>query len=144
MSRSRYAALPLLLALSAGTACVSDLSGIDVCTHSEGCDSNGGWGIEFDIPLGINGIVTSATTGEPIAGVSVRVDFPARAWSEGVLTDSTGRYPTVGLTSPKAGDCAGLSFSFSKDGYQPLQVTEFPGLNCAGYFQLNASLTPSP
>ena len=146
MSRSRHAAPTLLLCLVAGTGCQPNISGIEVCTHSEGCDSNGGgWNFDFDVPLSFNGLVTSATTGEPLAGVTVRVEAPARGWNDTALTNATGRYFANGLPSPKAGDCAGLSVSFSKEGYQPLRIIDFPQLTCGpGFPEVNASLTPTP
>jgi hypothetical protein len=101
----------------------------------------GGW--NFGLSLSFNGLVTSATTGELLVGVTVRMEAPARAWSETVLTDSAGRYRTDGLPDPKAGGCVGLSISFSREGYQPLRI-DFPQLTCGGGFpQLNASLTPT-
>jgi hypothetical protein len=145
MSRSRYAALPLLLGLFAGTASCLDLTGLDdICLHSEGCSGDGGGG-SFSFPLSFRGWVTSAPAGQLLVGVTVRVDAPARGWSETVLTDSTGRYVTDGLPHPRAGDCAGLSISFSREGFQPLQVTTFPVLTCGpGFPQLNVTLTPTP
>ena len=145
MSRSRYTLLPLALGLLAGTACSIDLTGLeDICLHSEGCGGGGG-GWHFDFPLSFSGLVTSDPSGQPLAGVIVRVEAPARGWTETVLTDSTGRYVTAGLPHPAAGDCAGLSISFSREGFQPLQVTSFPTLTCGpGYLQLNVILTPIP
>jgi len=145
MSRARYAVLPLVFGLFAGTACGWDLTGLDnICFHSEGCDNGGGYW-DLDLPLSLNGLVTAAPTGLPLGGVTVRIEAPARGWNETVLTDSTGRYFSQGLPKPVAGDCAGLSVSFSREGYQAVRVTEFPGLICGGgYPQLNASLTPTP
>jgi hypothetical protein len=148
MSRTRYAMLPLALGLLAGTACSWDLTGSqDVCLHSEGCGGGGGigGGWDFRLPLVFSGLVTSATTGKSVAGVTVRIEAPARAWSETVLTDSTGRYVTTGLPGPVAGDCAGLSVSFSRDGYQPLRVVDFPLLTCGpGYADVSVSLMAAP
>ena len=144
MSRSRYAA-PLLLGLFAGTASCFDLTGFeDICLHSEGCSGDGGGG-SFSFPLSFSGWVTSSLSGQLLVGVSVRLDAPACGWSETVLTDSTGRYAAKGPPDPKAGDCAGLSVSFSREGYQPLQVTTFTELTCGpGFNQLNVTLTPTP
>ncbi len=51
---------------------------------------------------------------------------------------------TSGLPSPAAGDCAGLSVTFTRDGYQTLRLVDFPLLNCTrGYGPVNASLTPT-
>jgi hypothetical protein len=146
MSRSRYAALPLLLGLFAGTASCLDLTGLDdICLNSEGCDGGDDWGVNFSFPLSFSGSVTSAPAGQALAGVTVRVDAPARGWSETVLTDSTGRYVTNGLPQPGPGDCAGLSVSFSREGFQPLQVTSFPTLTCGpGFPQLDVALMPTP
>lgn len=122
--------------------CQWDLGGPsgEVCLHSEGCT-------EFtpDPPsLSFAGLVTSAATGEPLAGVAVRIEAPARASSASTVTDSAGRYWSYGLPDPKAGNCAGLSVSFSKAGYEPLRVTDFPQLTCGPVVsQLNASLTPT-
>jgi hypothetical protein len=141
MLRSRHAALYFALALFATTACW-DTTGI--CLHSEGCGAGNG---SFDTrpPLTISGLVTSDSTGGPLANVVVGVDFPARAWAQMVLTDSAGRYTASGLPGPAAGDCAGLSVSFSKEGYQPRRVIDFPQLTCVtGLYQLNTSLTPTP
>jgi hypothetical protein len=141
MSRSRYAVLPLVLGLLAGTACyLDDLSGVEVCLHSEGCP-------EFvqDPYLGFYGQVTSAATGELLQDVTVRIEAPARAWSDTVLTSVSGNYMMEGLRSPAAGDCAGLSVSFTRAGYQPLRVSDFPGLTCArGFWQVNRGLIPIP
>jgi hypothetical protein len=96
-------------------------------------------------PLIFSGIVTSAQTGLSLSGVTVLIDAPARDWSDEVLTDSTGHYGSLGLENPAPGDCAALSISFSREGFQPLRVTDFASLTCApGYLQLNASMTPSP
>lgn len=136
--------LPLALGLFAGSACNADLSGVDLCLHSEGCGRGGG-GWSLSVPLSFSGLVTSAPTGRLLSGVTVRIDAPARGWSETALTDSTGHYVTTGLPNPMAGDCAGLSVSFSREGFLPLRVTEFPRLTCApGFPRLNASLTPTP
>ena len=147
MSRTCYAALPLALGLFAGAGCtLSPTAARDICLHSEGCGTGGGFGGGYEIrALSFNGFVTSAPTGETLAGVTVRIDAPARGWSETALTDSTGHYLTEGLPLPRAGDCAGLSVSFSREGYQPLRVTEFPLLTCGpGFPLLNVSLTPTP
>jgi hypothetical protein len=148
MSRSRCAALPLALGLFAGTACTfNPTGGGEVCLHSEGCGGGGGigGGWDFRFPLSFSGLVTSATSGEAIAGVTVRIEAPARGWSETSLTDRTGHYVTNGLPDPKPGDCVGLSVSFSREGFQALRVTDFPLLTCGpGFPQLNASLTPTP
>jgi hypothetical protein len=148
MSRSRFLVLPLALGLLAGTACSWNLTGSqDVCLHSEGCGGGGGigGGWDFRLPLVFSGVVTAATTGEPIAGVTVRIEAPARAWSETALTDSTGRYVTTGLPGPVAGDCAGLSVTFSRPGYQSLRIVSFPQLTCSpGAMAVDASLTPTP
>jgi hypothetical protein len=144
MSRSRYLVLPLALGLLAGAACSWDLTGFqEICLHSEGCGGGGGW--DFHLPLVFTGVVTSATTGKSVAEVTVRIEAPARAWSETVLTDSTGRYVTTGLPGPVAGDCAGLSVNFSRDGYQSLRIVSFPQLTCSpGAMAVDASLTPTP
>lgn len=147
MSRSRYAVLPLVLYVFAGTGCEWNLTGNqDPCLHSEGCDANGGGGyFDVNVALMFNGVVTSATTGEAIVGVTVRIEAPARGWSETVLTGSTGYYVTNGLPDPKAGDCAGLSVSFTREGFEPLRISDFPQLTCArGFTWVNASLTPTP
>jgi len=146
MSRSRYAPLFLGLGWLAGTACGVDLTGAELCLHSEGCERGGGWnGWNFSFPLSFSGLVTSAVTGHSLPGVAVRFDAPARSWTETALTDSTGLYVTNGLPSPMPGDCTGLSLSFSAQGYEPLRVTDFPSLSCGpGYPRLNARLTPTP
>lgn len=144
MPRFHYPLLPLALGLLAGTACSFNATGADICLHSEGCGGGGG-GWKFTPPLAFNGLVTSASTGQPLAGVTVRFEAPARASIETVLTDANGRYGTLGLADPKSGDCVGLAVTFSRPGYQALRITDFPTLNCApGSNQLNASLTPEP
>jgi hypothetical protein len=61
------------------------------------------------------------------------------------VTDSAGRYLASGIPGPAAGDCKGLSVSFSKVGYQPLRITDLPQLTCApGVSDVNTSLTPAP
>lgn len=143
MSRPRYALLFLGLSWLGATACGVDLTGAELCLHSEGCERGGGW--NFSIPLSFSGLVTSAVTGESLPGVTVRFDAPARSWTETALTDSTGLYVTKGLPSPMPGDCTGLSLSFGAQGYEPLRVTDFPSLICGpGYPRLNARLTPTP
>src|ERR1043166_1749249 len=144
MSRSRYAALPLVLSLFAGTACTSDIAGTgNFCFHSEGCDGGGGYSV-FTYELAFYGLVTSAESGQSLAGVTVRIDVPLRGWSDTVLTRSDGNYYSAGVLVPSPGDCAGLSVSFSREGFQPLRVTEFARLTCgSGFLQLNASLTPA-
>ena len=146
MSRSRYALLPLVLGLFAGTGCEWNLTGNqDPCLHSEGCDGDGGGGGSFfPSTLLFWGVVTSAETGESLAGVTVFIEAPARGWSESALTGSGGAYTTIGLPSPAPGDCAGLSVTFSRDGYQTLRLVDFPLLSCArGYGYVIASLTPT-
>ncbi len=145
MSRSRYPLFPLVLGLFAGTACSFNPTGGDICLHSEGCGGGGGGGDFGPLPLSFGGLVTSAPAGQPIAGVTVRIDAPARSWTETVVTDSAGRYGTLGLPDPKSGDCVGLSVTFSRPGYQALRVTDFPTLTCGpGYPRLNVTLTPDP
>ena len=147
MSRFRYVVLTLAFGLLAGTGCSWDLtSSGDVCLHSEGCGGGGGVGGGFDLRLlGFGGLVTSATTGESLPGVTVRLEAPARGWSESAVTDSIGRYAVIGFSGPVAGDCAGLSLSFSRDGYQTLRIVDIPQLVCApGATQVNASLYPTP
>jgi carboxypeptidase family protein len=146
MSRSRYAVPALLLCLVAGSACDYNILGDgDWCTHSEGCDSNGGGWFDFDLRLTFNGVVTSAATGEAIVGVTVRIEAPARGWTETVLTGSTGYYVTNGLPDPKAGDCVELSVSFTREGFEPLRISDFPQLTCArGFTWVNVSLIPTP
>ncbi len=146
MSRSRYAALPLALGLLASTAC-GDLTGLGSCLHSEGCGGRGGGlgGGYVNTQLSFNGSVTSASTGRPLVGATVRIEAPARGWSDSVLTDANGHYVTTGLSLPAAADCVGLSVAFSQPGFAPLRVTDFPQLKCEpGYPKLDASLQPSP
>jgi hypothetical protein len=142
MSKSRNAALPLLLGLFATTACWDLGTGDDFCFHSEGCP-------EFvpDPHLVFTGTVTAAVSGEALTGVTVRIEVPARGWSETTVTDSRGLFVTQNpFPNPAARDCAELSVSFSAPGYQPLRVSDFPGQAClAGLsFLVNVSLTPSP
>jgi hypothetical protein len=136
--------LPLVLWLLAATACTSDLAGTgNLCLHSEGCDGGGGSG-GFQYELAFYGLVTSAQNGQSLAGVTVRIEVPLRGWSDTVLTSSTGNYYSAGVVVPSSGDCAGLSISFSREGFQPLRVTEFARLTCgSGFLQLNATLTPA-
>ena len=145
MPRSRHVALCLVLGLLAGTGCEWDLGPLDVvCLHSEGCTEGRG---ETDSRplLGFSGLVTSAVTGEPLAGVIVVVELPVRTWTQMSLTDSAGRYLASGIPGPAAGDCNGLSVTFSKVGYQPVRVTDFIQLICApGVYQVNTGLTPAP
>jgi len=144
MSRSRYAVLPLVIGLFAAAACTFNPTGVELCLHSEGCSTGGGFGWTKS-ELSFHGLVASASTGQSLAGVTVRIDAPARGWSESVLTSSTGYYYSTGLLMPIPGDCSGLSVTFSREGFQPLRVIDFPLLTCGpGYLQLNASLTPTP
>jgi hypothetical protein len=123
-----------------------DLTGLGGCLHSEGCGGRGsGLGGYVNTQLSFNGLVTSASTGQPLAGATVRVEVPARGWNESVSTDSTGHYVTKGLSFPLTTDCAGLSVDFSQPGFEPLRVTDLPQLRCEpGFFKLNASLRPNP
>jgi hypothetical protein len=145
MSRFRLVVLPFALSLVAGAGCAVDLTSIDFCVHSEGCSNDGGgWGSFGPSALSIGGVVTSATTGQSLVGVTVRIDAPVREWSETARTDSTGRYATSGLQLPKAGDCVGLSVTFSRDGFQPVRVTDFEFTCDPGYPLVDARLTPIP
>lgn len=142
MSRSRYAVLPLVLGLVAGTACEYNLTDSEPYDGGVRCC---GWPFPIPSILIFHGVVTSAASGERLLGVTVRIDAPARGWSETALTDSAGYYVTNGLPDAVAGDCAGLSVSFSRDGYQPLRLVDFPLLTCGpGYGYVSASLTPTP
>jgi hypothetical protein len=145
VTRSRWAALLLALGLFGGAAC-ADFTGVGGgCFHSEGCDDNGGGlgGGNYVPSLNFTGLVTSAQSGQALAGVAVRVDAPARGWTGTAITDSAGHYVTDGLSYPMADDCVGLSVSFSREGFQPLHVVDLPQLSCApGFAELNGALVP--
>jgi hypothetical protein len=147
MSRFPFVALSLALGFVSVTGC-ADLTGLDLCGHSEGCGGGGGSGLgggwNFNVQLSFHGKVAVAGTGVALAGAAVRIDLPVRKWSEQVVTNSAGGYSTVGLPHPAAGDCTGLSVTFSREGFEPFRVTEFPGLSCViGSVELNATLTPT-
>jgi len=132
MRCSRHVALPLVLGLAATTACSSP-SGVD----NE--DRTGTLGPS----LIFSGTVVSTRTGEPIFGVTVWVDAPARGVSDSVATDVTGNYLTNGLRDPAPGDCAGLTLTFEKEGFRPLRIT--PSASCApGVAEVSARLMPHP
>jgi hypothetical protein len=140
MSRSRHAILPLVLGLFAGTGCGEWFP----TTASDPYDD----GVSIPIPdfsLRFYGGVTSVLGGGGLSGVTVRIDAPAREWTVTVETDSAGHYITAGLPGPFTNACTGLSVSFSREGYQPLRVIDFPQLTCErGYWRVNARLTPTP
>ena len=143
---SRFGSLALVLGLVATVAC-GDLTGLGGggCFHSEGCGDGGGIGGGGWTPteLRITGVVTGAPTGQPLAGVAVHLQVPVRAWADTVVTDSTGDYLTK-LANPIIGDCAGLSVTFIREGFEPLTVKDPQGLTCRdGSFRLDASLIPS-
>jgi hypothetical protein len=140
MRRPRYAVLPLLLGSLVASACQYDITG-------DGGIYDGG--VKIPLPtistLIFHGLVTSAAGGELLPGVTVRIDAPARGWSETVVTGPSGDFWTDGLLHPAAADCVGLSATFSRDGYQALRVVDFPLLTCGpGYADVSVSLTAAP